>query len=74
VTTPSGLVNTSNIEDLLRGYVASARLKTDFDELPIPFRVLSHMDFGHILIWISPIVTLEGKEKAITRLKMITYI
>ena len=41
VTTPSGLVNTSNIEDLLRGYVASARLKTDFDELPIPFRAVA---------------------------------
>jgi NTE family protein len=41
VTTPSGLVNTSNIEDLLRGYVANARLKTDFDELPIPFRAIA---------------------------------
>jgi len=41
VTTPGGLVNTSNIEDLLRGYVASARLKTDFDELPIPFRAVA---------------------------------
>jgi NTE family protein len=41
VTTPSGLVNTSNIEDLLRGYVANARVKTDFDELPIPFRAIA---------------------------------
>ena len=41
VATPSGLVNTSNIEDLLRGYVAGARLKTDFDELPIPYRAVA---------------------------------
>jgi len=51
VSTPSGLVNTSNIEDLLRGYVASARLKTDFDELPIPFRaVATDMVSGKMLV------------------------
>src|SRR5688572_8863465 len=31
---PGGLVNTSNVEDLLRSYVASARLETNFDRLP----------------------------------------
>jgi NTE family protein len=41
VTTPGGLINTSNIEDMLRGYVASARLKTDFDELPISYRAVA---------------------------------
>ncbi len=51
VTTPSGLVNTSNIEDLLRGYVANARLKTDFDELPIPFRaVATDMVSGKMIV------------------------
>jgi NTE family protein len=38
---PSGLVNTSNVEDLLRVYVASARLETDFDKLPIPYRAVA---------------------------------
>jgi NTE family protein len=41
VTAPGGLINTSNVEDLLRGYVANARLETDFDELPIPFRAVA---------------------------------
>ena len=38
---PSGLVNTSNVEDLLRVYVANARLETDFDRLPIPYRAVA---------------------------------
>lgn len=41
VVLPAGLVNTSNIEDLLRGYVAEARLEPDFDRLPIPFRAVA---------------------------------
>lgn len=41
VTTPAGLVSTSNVDDLLRSYVASARLETDFDELPIPYRAVA---------------------------------
>src|SRR6187431_1898304 len=41
LATPSGLVNTSNIEDLLRVYVARARLETDFDKLPIPYRAVA---------------------------------
>ena len=41
ITTPSGLINTSNVEDLLRTYVASARLETDFDKLPIPYRAVA---------------------------------
>src|SRR5262245_7961959 len=41
VTTPGGLINTSNVEDLLRTYVASARLETDFDNLPIPYRAIA---------------------------------
>jgi len=38
---PAGLVNTSNVEDLLRVYVARARLETDFDKLPIPYRAVA---------------------------------
>jgi len=41
VTTPAGLVNTSNVDDLLRSYVASARLVTDFNKLPIPYRAVA---------------------------------
>lgn len=41
IRVPSGLVNTSNVEDLLRVYVANARLETDFDKLPIPFRAVA---------------------------------
>jgi len=41
LATPSGLINTSNIEDLLRVYVARARLETDFDKLPIPYRAVA---------------------------------
>jgi NTE family protein len=51
VTTPGGIINTSNIEDMLRGYVASARLKTDFDELPIPYRaVATDMVSGRMVV------------------------
>jgi NTE family protein len=41
VTTPEGLISTSNVDDLLRSYVASARLETDFDRLPIPYRAVA---------------------------------
>jgi NTE family protein len=41
VVLPAGIVNTSNIEDLLRTYVARARAQTDFDELPIPYRAVA---------------------------------
>ncbi len=41
ITTPGGLIDTSNVEDLLRTYVASARLETDFDKLPIPYRAIA---------------------------------
>ena len=38
---PGGLVNTSNVEDLLRTYVAAGRMVSDFDSLPIPFRAVA---------------------------------
>src|SRR5512139_384931 len=38
---PGGIVNTSSIEDLLRTYVARARMEPDFDKLPIPFRAVA---------------------------------
>ena len=41
LTLPGGLVNTSNIEDLLRTYVATARSQSQFDKLPIPFRAVA---------------------------------
>jgi NTE family protein len=41
VILPGGLVNTSGIEDLLRGYVARARMQTSFDQLPIPYRAVA---------------------------------
>jgi NTE family protein len=41
IVTPAGLVDTSNIDDLLRTYVAQARMVNVFDELPIPFRAVA---------------------------------
>jgi NTE family protein len=41
IVTPSGFVNTSSIDDLLRSYVAQARLVKKFDELPIPYRAIA---------------------------------
>ncbi len=38
---PGGIVNTASIEDLLRTYVARARMQPDFDKLPIPFRAIA---------------------------------
>jgi NTE family protein len=38
---PGGIVNTASIEDLLRTYVAGARMQPDFDKLPIPFRAVA---------------------------------
>jgi NTE family protein len=51
VTLPGGLVNTSNIEDLLRSYVASARMQDQFDKLPIPYRaVATDMVTGRMVV------------------------
>ncbi|MGB7906083.1 MAG: patatin-like phospholipase family protein [Steroidobacteraceae bacterium] len=51
VVLPGGLVNTSNIEDLLRTYVAAARAQTDFNKLPIPYRaVATDMVSGHMVV------------------------
>ena len=41
IAAPGGLINTSNVEDLLRVYVARARLETDFNKLPIPYRAVA---------------------------------
>ncbi len=38
---PGGIVNTASIEDLLRSYVANARMEPNFDRLPIPYRAVS---------------------------------
>ncbi len=48
---PGGIVNTSNIEDLLRSYVAHARMQTSFDRLPIPYRaVATDMVTGRMVV------------------------
>ncbi len=48
---PSGLIDTSNVEDLLRIYVANARLETDFDHLPIPYRAIAtDMVSGNMIV------------------------
>ena len=41
VVTPAGLANTSGIDDLLRTFVAQARMVPDFDQLPIPYRAVA---------------------------------
>jgi NTE family protein len=41
IVTPGGLSDTSGIDDLLRKYVARARMVADFDRLPIPFRAVA---------------------------------
>ena len=48
---PSGLIDTNNIENLLRQYVAKARKQPDFDRLPIPFRaVATDMVSGEMVV------------------------
>jgi NTE family protein len=41
VIMPAGLVNTSGIDDLLRGYVGKARMQSNFDQLPIAYRAVA---------------------------------
>src|SRR5688572_10760564 len=51
IVTPGGLTDTSAIDDLLRGYVARARMVPDFDQLPIPFRaVATDMVSGQMVV------------------------
>jgi NTE family protein len=46
-----GLVDTSGIDDLLRGFVGKARQQIDFDRLPIPFRaVATDMVSGQMVV------------------------
>jgi len=46
-----GLLDTSAIDDLLRGFVGKAREQTDFDRLPIPFRaVATDMVSGQMIV------------------------
>ncbi len=47
----SGLVSTLGIEDLLRTFVAKARMQPNFDRLPIPFRaVATDMLTGNMVV------------------------
>jgi len=41
IVTPSGLADSSSIDDLLRGYVARSRTVSDFNKLPIPYRAVA---------------------------------
>jgi NTE family protein len=51
VVVPGGIVNTAGIEDLLRTYVARARMQSSFDRLPIPFRaVATDMITGEMVV------------------------
>lgn len=46
-----GLVDTSTIDDLLRGFVGKARSQPNFDRLPIPFRAIAtDMVSGQIVV------------------------
>ncbi len=49
---PAGLVDTASIETVLRAYVAQARLESDFNRLPIPFRaVATDMVTGQMVVF-----------------------
>lgn len=51
VVVPSGVIGTSRIENLLRSYVARARLQGGFERLPIPFRaVATDMVTGEMVV------------------------
>jgi NTE family protein len=51
VVIPGGVVNTASIEDLLRTYVAGARMQPNFDKLPIPYRaVATDMVTGEMVV------------------------
>ncbi len=51
IVTPAGFVDTSSIDDLLRTYVAQARMVNVFDKLPIPFRaVATDMVTGNMVV------------------------
>ncbi|MDJ0926498.1 MAG: patatin-like phospholipase family protein [Gammaproteobacteria bacterium] len=41
IRTPGGFLKTQDIEDLIRDLITDARLKRDFDDLPIPFRAVA---------------------------------
>jgi len=51
IVAPSGLADSSSIDDLLRGYVAQSRTVSDFDKLPIPYRaVATDMLTGNMVV------------------------
>jgi len=41
IESSAGLLDTQDIEDVIRGLVTDARFQRDFDELPIPFRAIA---------------------------------
>ena len=51
IVVPAGVVNTTAIDDLLRSYVARARLQPNFSRLPIPYRaVATDMITGQMVV------------------------
>jgi NTE family protein len=51
VVVPGGIVNTNGIDDLLRSYVARARMQPSFNRLPIPYRaVATDMITGQMVV------------------------
>jgi NTE family protein len=51
IVAPSGLADSSSIDDLLRGYVAQSRTVSDFNKLPIPYRaVATDMLTGNMVV------------------------
>jgi NTE family protein len=75
-----GLVDTSGIDDLLRGFVGKAREQTDFDRLPIPFRAVATdmvsgqmvvLDHGDLSIAMRASMALPGVFSPVDRDKQI---
>ena len=66
---PAGLTNTSAIDDVLRSYVARARMEPDFDQLPIPYRAIAtDMVTGEMVVLKSgDLATGDAREHGDTR-------
>ena len=51
IVVPGGLMRTQQVEELLRDLVERARLVTDFDKLPLPFRAIAtNMRTGKMVV------------------------
>lgn len=51
IRVPGGVLETQNVEEILRALVRNARLANNFDELPIPFRAIAtDMQAGQMVV------------------------